>query len=85
VPALCRLVAASAGGEYRDADEDEVVLAAAAILYVVSPWDHTPDYLPRGLRDDEVVTRAVTIELERALREFEEWRLPPARRPRRKV
>lgn len=85
VPGLCRLVAAAAAGEYDDAEDDEVQLALAALLYVVSPWDETPDYLPHGLRDDEVVARSVVNELERALREFEAWRVPHARRPRRKV
>ena len=85
VPSLSRFVAASAGGEFDDADEDDVEIALAALLYVVSPWDQTPDYLPDGLRDDEVVARAVTQQLERALREFEAWRLPPARRPRRRA
>ena len=85
VPGLCRFVAAHADGEYLYAEEEEVELALAAILYVVSPWDQTPDYLPDGLRDDEVVTRAVALELERALREFEAFRDPAARRAHRRV
>jgi uncharacterized membrane protein YkvA (DUF1232 family) len=85
VPSLCALVAAHANELYDDADEDDVILALAALMYVASDWDEMPDYLPHGLHDDEVVTRNVVDRIERTLREFEDWRNPPARRPRRRV
>jgi uncharacterized membrane protein YkvA (DUF1232 family) len=82
---LCGLVKAHVHGEYPDADEDDVVLALAAVLYVVSPWDLTPDYLPDGLRDDEQMCQSVLDRIERTVHEYDEWRNPVARRPRRKV
>lgn len=84
VPTLCAFVAAHVNELY-DADEDEVIVALAALLYVASPWDQAPDYLPHGLHDDEVVARGVVDELAVALREFEDWRNPPASRPRRRA
>jgi hypothetical protein len=84
VPPLCALVEAHLGPDF-EADEDEVVLALAALMYVVSPWDQTPDYLPHGLRDDELVADSVLVQLERALRELDDWLRPRASRPRRRV
>jgi hypothetical protein len=84
VPPLCALVEAHLGPDF-EADEDEVVLALAAVLYVVSPWDQTPDYLPHGLRDDEMVAGSVLRQLERAVREVDDFLHPRAQRSHRRV
>jgi uncharacterized membrane protein YkvA (DUF1232 family) len=82
---LLGLVKAHVRSEFRGADEDEIVLALAAVLYVVSPWDLAPDHMPGGLRDDELMAESVLEQLEPVIREYDEWRNPIDRRPRRRV
>ena len=66
---LGRLVQAYSDGSYPYADEDDVAYALAALLYVVSPWDLDPDYLPGGLRDDELAAEWVRRHIELTIHE----------------
>ena len=75
------LVEAHAAGEYRRATADDVAWALAAAMYVVSPWDETPDYLPHGLRDDEHVADTVLELIAETVDDYREW--DRARRRRR--
>src|SRR5262249_35838496 len=46
---LRRLIRSYVRGSYRDAAAGDVAWALAAVMYVASPLDAIPDYLPRGL------------------------------------
>jgi uncharacterized membrane protein YkvA (DUF1232 family) len=82
---LLGLVKAYVRREWMEPEEEEIVLALAAVLYVVSPWDLAPDHMPGGLRDDELMTESVLERLETTIREYDEWRNPLEKRPRRRV
>lgn len=79
---LLGLVHAHVHGEFVGADRDHVAWALAAAMYVVSPWDLTPDYLPHGLRDDEQVTAAVVEMISETVYEYEGWARAAAKRAR---
>jgi uncharacterized membrane protein YkvA (DUF1232 family) len=70
---LHRLVRAYVSGAYPQADEDDVAWALAAVMYVASPWDLTPDYLPGGLYDDIRVNTWVAERIWETLAHFDEW------------
>ena len=76
------LVAAHVAGDYRRAAPDDVAWALAAAMYVVSPWDETPDYLPNGLRDDEHVAETVLELIADTVGDFVEWDRAQRRRRR---
>jgi uncharacterized membrane protein YkvA (DUF1232 family) len=77
------LVEAHLAGDYRRASTDDVAWALAAAMYVVSPWDETPDYLPTGLRDDELVAETVLELIAETIEDYRAWE--HQRRPRRRV
>lgn len=70
---LRRLIRSYVRGSYRDAAAGDVAWALAAVMYVASPLDAIPDYLPRGLRDDEKVAAWVLRRVEPAIRAYEAW------------
>lgn len=71
--ALIRLARAYARGEYRSVSFESMVLIVAALIYLVSPIDLIPDFLPGGLVDDAAVI-AYTIALVRdEVEEFMDW------------
>ena len=70
---LRRLIRSYVRGSYRDAAGDDVAWALAAVMYVASPLDAIPDYLPRGLRDDEKVAAWVLRRIAPAIRAYEAW------------
>ena len=39
-------------GKYKDYDAKKLTLIVAAIIYVVTPFDFLPDFIPGGLIDD---------------------------------
>ena len=55
LPPLLALVRDYQSGRWRDCDRDDIEWALAAIIYVDAQWDLVPDYLARGLQDDEQV------------------------------
>lgn len=79
---LHRLVAGHVSGAYDKADDEDVAWALAAVLYVASAWDLTPDYLPRGLDDDRQVTERVAERIKRTLVAFGLWERVEAKRRR---
>lgn len=42
-------------GKYKDYNVSDLALAIAALIYLVSPLDLIPDFLPGGLLDDAAV------------------------------
>lgn len=71
--ALIRLMRAYAKGEYRAIAWESLVLAAAAVAYLVSPIDLIPDMVPGGLIDDAVVITFVVGLIRSELDDFIEW------------
>jgi uncharacterized membrane protein YkvA (DUF1232 family) len=70
---LHRLIRSYVRGSYRDAAAGDVAWALAAVMYVASPLDAIPDYLPRGLRDDEKVAAWVLRRVAPAIHAYEAW------------
>lgn len=73
VKALIRLIRAYANGEYRAISWESLVLAAAGVVYLVSPLDLIPDVLPGGLVDDAVVVAFVIGLIRDELDDFVAW------------
>ena len=73
VDPMRRLIVSHARGSYRAADRRELALALACLLYVQSPVDAIPDWLPGGLRDDERVASWVAARISGALSEYQRW------------
>ena len=72
--ALIRLVVAYARGLYRQIPLDRLVVVVAGLIYVVSPIDLIPDFLPvGGLLDDAVVISWVIKAVREELDAFREW------------
>ena len=71
---LLRLIRAYATGQYRDVPLQSMVLIVAAVVYVVSPLDLIPDFIPAvgGLDDLTVLTFALKVVREE-LDEFLAW------------
>jgi uncharacterized membrane protein YkvA (DUF1232 family) len=79
---LVRLVHAYVSGAYSAPEPDEVAWALAAAMYVASPWDLAPDYMPGGLYDDRRVATWVSEHIHETLMFFGEWeRVRRRRRP----
>lgn len=70
---LSRFVRSYARGSWRDCSAGDAAWALAAVMYVQSPMDAIPDYLPGGLRDDEAVVRWVSARIAEALQRYAEW------------
>lgn len=50
-----------------------MVLVVAAVVYLVSPLDLIPDFLPGGLLDDAAIVAFVVGMVESELLDFMEW------------
>ena len=70
---LTRLSRSYARGSWRDCPPSEVALALAAVMYVQSPLDAVPDWLPGGLNDDEAVVKWVSARISGTLERYAEW------------
>ena len=72
---LWMLVGDYAAGRYRRVPWRSVVLCAAALAYVISPFDLIPDWLvPIGWTDDLVVLALAWGMVKRELREYCAWK-----------
>jgi uncharacterized membrane protein YkvA (DUF1232 family) len=71
--ALVRLVVAYARGQYRDVSSQSIVLAIAGLIYLVSPIDLIPDFLPGGYIDDVAVLGWVIRSINEELNAFIAW------------
>ena len=72
--ALLRLIGAYARGDYRDVSLQSMVLIVGAILYVLTPIDVIPDFIPGiGLLDDAAVVTFVLRRVRDEIEVFLEW------------
>jgi uncharacterized membrane protein YkvA (DUF1232 family) len=71
---LIRLVRAYVNREYRIVPWQTVILAVAALIYFVNPFDAIADFLPViGFFDDAAVLTAVLASINHDLTAFLEW------------
>lgn len=63
------------GGEYREVPWFTIAAIVAALLYVLSPIDLIPDFIPGvGYVDDAMVMAVCLKMVQLDLRKYEEWR-----------
>ncbi len=74
LPLLARLLKAWKRGSYRGLSVRTIVSLAAALLYIVSPIDLLPDFIPGiGLIDDAAVLALLLHSLAQDLAAFRVW------------
>ena len=73
VQTLLRLMRAYGEGRYREVSGKNLALAGLAIMYLVSPLDVLPDFLPGGFFDDAAVIGFVVKKIRNELVSFEIW------------
>ncbi|MCB0416142.1 MAG: DUF1232 domain-containing protein [Bdellovibrionaceae bacterium] len=69
---------------YRESDWKSIVLAVAAIIYFLNPFDMIPDFLVGGLIDDGVVISWVVAMIGDEIKRFAEWKATQKKRPKKK-
>jgi uncharacterized membrane protein YkvA (DUF1232 family) len=70
---LLRMLRASGEGRYRQLSKKNLVLAGLGVLYLVSPLDVIPDFLPGGFTDDAAVIGFVLRKVRGELAAFQAW------------
>lgn len=66
-------------GEYREIPWGSIAAIVAALLYVLSPIDLIPDFIPViGLVDDALVVAVCLSFVEQDLHEYKKWKLKQA-------
>jgi len=70
---LLRMLRASGEGHYRQLSKKNLVLAGLGVLYLVSPLDVIPDFLPGGFADDAAMIGFVLRKVRSELTAFEAW------------
>jgi len=73
VQTLLRLMRAYGEGRYRQVSGKNLVLAGLAVMYLVSPLDVLPDFLPGGFFDDAAVIGFILKKIRTELAAFEIW------------
>jgi uncharacterized membrane protein YkvA (DUF1232 family) len=82
--AMLRLIRAYATREYTGVSWESMVLVVAAVLYVVSPVDVIPDFIPAvGFLDDVTVVSFALKIVREELDEFRAWERETGRKARR--
>lgn len=70
---LLRMLRASGEGRYPHVSKKNLALAGLGVLYLVSPLDMIPDFLPGGFSDDAAVIGFIVRKLRTELATFEAW------------
>ena len=73
VQTLLRLMRAYGEGRYREVSGKNLAWAGLGLLYLVSPLDVVPDFLPGGLADDAAVIGFILRKIRTELVAFEAW------------
>jgi uncharacterized membrane protein YkvA (DUF1232 family) len=73
VQTLLRLLRAYGEGRYRQVSGKSLALAGLGLLYLVSPLDVVPDFLPGGFADDAAVIGFILRKIRTELVAFEAW------------
>jgi uncharacterized membrane protein YkvA (DUF1232 family) len=73
VQTLLRLMRAYGEGRYRQVSGKNLALAGLGIIYLVSPLDVVPDFLPGGFFDDAAVIGFIIKRIRTELVAFEAW------------
>lgn len=81
VQTLLRLMRAYGEGRYREVSGKNLALAGLAIMYLVSPLDVLPDFLPGGFVDDAAVVGFILKKIRTETAAFEAWERGERRRP----
>jgi uncharacterized membrane protein YkvA (DUF1232 family) len=73
IQTLLRLMRAYGEGRYRQVSGKNLVLAGLGIIYLVSPLDVLPDFLPGGFFDDAAIIGFILKKIRTELVAFEIW------------
>lgn len=60
-------------GHYKEYSATSLTLAVAALLYVVSPLDIIPDFIPAGFVDDVAIVTWALAKLHDELQNYQKW------------
>ena len=61
-------------GKYKDYDVANLAIIVAALLYVVSPIDLIPDFLPVGFADDATIDMWAISEMKNELDKYKQFK-----------
>lgn len=61
-------------GKYKDYDVANLAIIVAALLYVVSPIDLIPDFLPVGFADDATIVMWAISEMKNELDKYKQFK-----------
>lgn len=71
---VIRMVKAYVNGEYRNIETKSIIVALAVVLYLVTPLDIIPDFLPVvGLMDDLSLMAWFISTFQKEVSKFQEW------------
>lgn len=83
---LVAMVKDYAAGDYREVPQKTILAAAAALLYILNPFDLIPDLVPGlGLMDDAAVLTMVVKAIQADVHNYRSWTHKAARRVRQLV
>jgi uncharacterized membrane protein YkvA (DUF1232 family) len=86
VTTLVAMVKDYAAGNYREVPQKTVLAAAAALFYILNPFDLIPDLVPAlGLMDDAAVLTMVVKAIQSDIHNYRSWTHKTARRMRQIV
>ncbi len=61
-------------GDYLDVSKDTIVSVIIALIYLASPIDLIPDFLPGGFIDDMLVIIYIMKKISKELEAYKEWK-----------
>ena len=64
-------------GKYKDYDLKKLIVIVGAIIYVITPIDLLPDFIPPGFIDDLSIVAWALKEASAELEKYKTWLNPP--------